>query len=153
MLYGIDELLTPDALHVLAAMGHGDTLVLCDANFPAAAVARHTAHATVYLGAQTTTRAARAILSLMPLDSFVAAPIRRMAVVDAPDSVPEVQQELIQVARALQPDCPDMLAVERMAFYEEARRAFAVFATLERRFYGCFLLTKGVIAPPAEIRG
>lgn len=146
MLKGIDPLLGGDLLRVLAEMGHGDDLALVDANFPAASVARATVSgALVRLDGADVVRAARAVLSVLPLDTFVETPVRRMEVVGAPDEVPEVQR-LVQaeIDRAEGRACP-MGALERFAFYEEARRAYAVLACGEGRAYGCFLLRKGVV--------
>jgi L-fucose mutarotase len=148
MLKNLDPLLTPELLYVLAAMGHGDDLVLCDANFPAASVAESTSYGSVVrlpgVGAATS---ARAILSLLPLDESVDAPALRMHVSGAPDEIPPVQREVqAEVHRAAGRSAP-MGSVERFSFYESARRAFAVIACGERRFWGCFLFKKGVIAP------
>lgn len=143
MLKNIDPLLTPELLHVLASMGHGDELVLCDANFPAASVARLTAHRRpVHLPASSAPAAAAAILSVLPLDDFVPAPVSRMEVTGDPQSVPDVQREV----QALVGDA-GIEAIDRLAFYERAKTAFAVVATGERRFWGCFIFKKGVIPP------
>jgi L-fucose mutarotase len=143
MLKGLDPLLTPDLLHVLRAMGHGDELVVADANFPAASVARR----LVRLDGVDGPRALRAILSVLPLDTFTATPAAVMAVVGDPDTVPEPvrdYQALIDAAA----DRPVRLeVVERLAFYARARQAFAVVATGEGRPYGNVILVKGVIAP------
>lgn len=148
MLKAIDPLLNADVLHALRAMGHGDDLVLCDTNFPADSVARATVLGRLLrIDNVTATRAARAILSVLPLDSFVDHPAERMEVVGKPDEIPEVQREVqAEIDRAEGRAWP-MGSIERHAFYERARRAYCVIATGERRFYGCFVLKKGVIAP------
>ena len=148
MLYNIDPVLTADILHALRAMGHGDELVLCDMNFPAHSVARHT-HIGQALPIATATawEAARAILSVLPLDGFVEAPVARMEVVGKPDDWPTVQWQV----QTLIDNCPTptrMVGVERVEFYERAKRAFCLIACGERRFYGCFIFKKGVIPPP-----
>jgi L-fucose mutarotase len=95
----------------------------------------------------TATRAARAILSVFPLDPFVDHPAERMEVVCKPDEIPEVQREVqAEIDRAEGRSWP-MGSIERHAFYARARTAYCVIATGERRFYGCFILKKGVIAP------
>lgn len=137
MLRGIDPLLTPDLLHALASMGHGDTLVIADANFPAAGVARR----LLRLPGMATPRVLRAVLSVLPLDDFIPNPAAVMRVVGEPDALPEAVAELA----ALLPQPP--LRLERHAFYAAAREAFAVIATGERRLYGNIILTKGVIGP------
>jgi L-fucose mutarotase len=148
MLKGLDPLLDADLLYVLRAMGHGDDLVICDANFPADQIARSTVSGKlIRLGAVDSARAVRAILSVFPLDTFVETPARRMEIVGKPDEVPEVQREVQAEIDAAEGRSWPMGSIERFAFYEEARKAYAVVATGERRFYGCFLLKKGVIPP------
>lgn len=148
MLKGIDPLLNADVLQALRAMGHGDDVVLCDTNFPADSVARSTVLGRLLrIENVTAPRAARAVLSVMPLDSFVDAPALRMEIVGKPDELPEVQREMqAEVDRAEGRSWP-MGSIERFAFYEQAKRAYAVIVTGERRFYGCFIFKKGVIAP------
>lgn len=141
MLKGIDPLLGPDLLRVLAAMGHGDELVIVDANFPAEANARR----LVRLDDVRATRAAEAILSLLPLDEYVDAPAAVMAVVGDPDAEPEVVIEFRRIAQAAHGGPVGFERVERFAFYERARQAFAIVATGERRLYGNLILTKGVL--------
>lgn len=154
VLHGIDPALNADLLYVLQAMGHGDDLVICDANFPADSIARQTAYGRVIrmdnIGSP---RAIRAVLSLMPLDSFVEHPAERMEVVGNPEDLPAIQQEAQReidavAARDAGRDSWPMASVERFAFYERAKQAYAIVATGERRFYGCFILKKGVIPPP-----
>lgn len=148
MLKGIDPLLNADVLQALRAMGHGDDVVLCDTNFPAESVARSTVLGRLLrIENVTAARAARAVLSVMPLDSFVDAPALRMEIVGKPDELPEVQREMqVEVDRAEGRSWP-MGSIERFAFYEQAKQAYAVIVTGERRFYGCFIFKKGVIAP------
>jgi L-fucose mutarotase len=147
MLKNLDPLLTPELLHVLAAMGHGDELVLCDANFPAASVARSTVHRPIRLPGADAPAAAAAILSVLPLDDFVAAPVARMEVAGEPESLPPVQRQVQDLVDAAAGRHVPMEPVERLAFYERAKSAFAVVATGERRFWGCFVLKKGVMGP------
>jgi L-fucose mutarotase len=150
MLKGIDNRLGADVLYALRAMGHGDVLILCDTNFPADSIARHTALGELlHMDNLEAAEAAEAILSVLPLDTFVEDFAGRMEVVDQPDEIPAVQRE---VQRAL--DKADgrearMIGIERFAFYDLAREAYAVIQTGERRFYGCFMFRKGVI-PPEE---
>lgn len=148
MLKNIDPLLNADVLHALRAMGHGDTLVLCDTNFPADSIARQTRLGRLLrIDGVTTARAARAILSVMPLDSFVDDAAARMEIVGKPAEIPPVQQEVqAEIDRAEGKPWP-MVSIERMAFYEHAKRAYCVVASGERRFYGCFIFTKGVLPP------
>ncbi len=149
MLKSIDPLLNADVLHALRAMGHGDELVLCDTNFPADSVARATVLGRLLrIDNVTAAQAARAVLSVLPLDSFVEAPASRMEIVGKPDEIPDVQREVQAEIDAAEGRSWPMGSVERFAFYERARSAYAVIATGERRFYGCFIFKKGVIPPP-----
>lgn len=146
MLKGIPPLLTPDLLHILAAMGHGDDLALVDRNFPAHAVTAATVTGQlIELSASNTTEAAEAIFQLFPLDNFVEAPIRFMQVVGKPADVLEVHRDLERAASAAEGRAIKMESLERHAFYDAARKSFAVVQTAEARPYGCFLLKKGVI--------
>ncbi len=149
MLKNIDPLLNADVLFALRAMGHGDELVISDTNFPSDSVARQTALGRLLrIDGVSAALAARAILSVMPLDSFVDHPASRMEVVGAPGELPPVQREVqAEIDRAEGKSLP-MGSIERMQFYERARRAYCVIQTGERRFYGCFLFKKGVIPPP-----
>jgi L-fucose mutarotase len=150
MLKNLDPLLTPELLTVLAEMGHGDDLVLCDANFPAESVARTTVHGRpIRLAGADAPAAARAILSVLPLDDFVEVPVSRMEVSGDAHAVPPVQQEVQAVLDAAVPSPMTMRPVERFAFYADAKQAYAVVATGERRFWGCFIFKKGVVPPSA----
>ena len=142
MLKGLDPLLPPDLLHALAAMGHGDELALVDRNYPATS----TSQRLIRLDGADTAAAARAILSLFPLDTFVDEPLLRMEVVGSPDEVTPVQQELAGIASELDGREIAMGSLERFAFYERSRGAFATVITGEDAPYACFLLIKGVIA-------
>jgi L-fucose mutarotase len=148
MLKNIDPLLNADVLYALRAMGHGDALVLCDTNFPADSVARQTVLGRpLRIDGVDAARAARAILSVLPLDSFVDHAAFRMEVVDKPDEVPAVQAEVQREIDRAEGKASPMGSIERFAFYERARQSYCVIATGERRFYGCFVFQKGVIPP------
>ena len=150
MLKNLDPLLNADVLYALRAMGHGDDLVLCDTNFPADSVARETVLGRVLrIDGVGAARAARAILSVLPLDGFVEHPVLRMEVVGRPDDVPPVQAELQAEIDAAEGRAWPMGSIERFAFYERACKSYCVIATGELRFYGCFIFKKGVIAPQA----
>jgi len=147
MLKNIDPLLHADVLYALRAMGHGDALVLCDANFPADSVARRTALGRLLrIDGVDAAAAARAILSVLPLDSFVDHAVLRMEVVDRPAEIPAVQAEVQREIDRAEGKASPMGSLERFAFYERAREAYCVIATGERRFYGCFVFQKGVIS-------
>ena len=149
MLKNLDPLLNADVLHALRAMGHGDTLVLSDTNFPSESVARKTVLGKLLRIDATCPRAARAILSVMPLDSFVEHATYRMEVVGNPKDIQPVQKEVQAEIDKAEGKSWLMGSIERMAFYEHAKKAYCVITTAETRFYGCFIFTKGVI-PPKE---
>jgi L-fucose mutarotase len=150
MLKGIDHRLNAEVLACLRAMGHGDVLIVADTNFPSDSVARATVTGTLLrMENLTAAQAIQAILSVMPLDTFVDDFAGRMEVTDKPDESPPVQQEVqAEIDRAEGRPRP-MIPIERFAFYDFARRSYAVVQTGERRFFGCFMLRKGVIPPDA----
>jgi L-fucose mutarotase len=141
MLIGIPPLLTADLLHALAAMGHGDTIALVDANYPATRGRR-----TIALPGADVTQVLRAILALLPLDTFVDNPADVMAAVGDTATPPAVTAiNAVLGAAGYKPAA----VMERFAFYAAAESAYVVVATGERRFYGNVILRKGVIAPEA----
>lgn len=142
MLKGIHPLLNAELLHILASMGHGDELALVDANFPAASVARK----LVRLDGVDTPSALAAILTLLPLDTFVPQPVAVMQVVGDANAVPPPVREFQPIVDQAMGKPVKLQAIDRFAFYERARKAFAVVATGEQRAYGNAILTKGVIA-------
>jgi L-fucose mutarotase len=144
MLIGIDPLLGPDCLQVLRAMGHGDHLVLADANFPAAATARR----LLRMDGASVLRALGAVLSVLPIDDFEPAPLISMQVVDDASTVPAIVRDMQSLVDRVVPSKPRIIARERFAFYELARSAYAVIATSERAFYANLILRKGVVPPP-----
>ena len=141
MLKGIDPLLSAELLGHLAAMGHGDVLALVDRNFPAAS----TAQRLVVLSGADVPTAARAILSVLPLDTFVEPAVLRMGVVGNEATALPVHAALQAEVDAAEGRAVPAGAVSRFDFYERARAAYVVVATTEDRPYGCFLLTKGVV--------
>jgi L-fucose mutarotase len=148
MLKGIDPILNADLLYVLKAMGHGDEIVICDLNFPADATARLTGFGELLrIQADTAARAAKAILSVMPLDSFVDHPALRMEVTDRPSEILPVAAEVQREIDAAEGRSWPLGSIERFKFYDAARKAYAIVQTGERRFYGCFIFKKGVIPP------
>jgi L-fucose mutarotase len=142
VLKGIDPLLSPDLLHILAEMGHGDEIVVADANFPSARLARRLTR----LDGIGAARAAEAVLSVLPLDTFVDRPATVMRVVGDPEATPEPVREFQAVLDRTQGRPVTLARLDRFDFYERARNAFAVVATGETRKYGNLILAKGVIA-------
>ncbi len=149
MLKGIDQRLSAEEVHVLMLMGHGDALVICDVNHPAASIAKETTYGQLIdmAGCDIPT-AARAILSLMPLDSFVPAPVSRMQVVGDPEAEVPVFARMQAVIDAAEGRRVEMQALERFDFYAAAKRAFAIIRTADSGPYGCFILKKGVVNLP-----
>jgi L-fucose mutarotase len=141
MLKRLDPLLNADLLHVLASMGHGDELAIVDANFPAASLARR----LVRVDGAGAPAVLSACLSVMPLDTFVECPAYRMEVVNAPEEVPEVTREFQHAIDEAERRRVPVGKIERHAFYERAKRAYAIVATGETRSYGCILLVRGVV--------
>jgi L-fucose mutarotase len=150
MLKGINPLLNADMLHALRAMGHGDDLIIADTNFPSDSVARQTRLGKLLrIDNTTAAEAVEAVLSVMPLDTFVDDAAARMEIVGSPDEIPPVQQEVQKKIDAAEAKPWPMVSIERFAFYERAKQAYCVIQTGERRFYGCFAFRKGVIPPNA----
>lgn len=149
MLKGIDQRLSAEVVHVLMLMGHGDDLVICDVNHPAATIAAETTYGRlVDMAGCDIPTAARAILSLMPLDHFVSAPVSRMQVVGDPDGVVPIFARMQAVVDAAEGRAVAMQALERFDFYAAAKRAFAIIRTADSGPYGCFILKKGVVDLP-----
>lgn len=150
MLKGIDSRLNAEVLFALGAMGHGDTLVIADGNFPSDSIARSTVLGDLLrMDNLTAAAAASAVLSVLPLDTFVEDFAGRMEMVGAPAEIPPVQAEVQAAIDAAEGRARPMIGIERFDFYDRARKAYAVIQTGERRFYGCFIFRKGVIAPDA----
>ncbi len=153
MLKGIDQRLPADLVHALMLMGHGDDLVICDVNHPAAAIAAETVYGRLIdMAGCDIPEGAAAILTLMPLDTFVPAPVTRMEVVGDPAAQVPVFARMQAVCDAAEGRPVAMQALERFAFYEAAKRAFCVIRTSDSGPYGCFLMKKGVIDLP-PLRG
>ncbi|MEX0367036.1 MAG: RbsD/FucU family protein [Ruegeria sp.] len=143
MLRDIDPILSPDLLHALRAMGHGDEIVIADANFPAEGLGPRCIRAD----GSSASDMLRAVLSVLPLDTFVSDPAHSMAVVDEPDAIPEAVADFQRIIDDTADYPARIVPLERFAFYERAASAFAVIQTGERRLYGNIILKKGVIAP------
>ncbi len=141
MLKGIDPLLNGDLLKILDDMGHGDQLLLVDRNYPAAASGKF----VIRLGEVGVLRAATAILSVFPLDSFIQHPLERMEVEDDPMKTTSLQDDVLALARRSENREFDYGVIPRLDFYQRAKSAYAVIHTLEDQPYGCFILHKGVI--------
>lgn len=146
MLKGIDPVVTADLLHVLMRMGHGDDILLCDVNHPAVTIARETTHGHLLdMAGCDLARATEALLSLMPLDTFVEAPVMRMRVVGTPARIMPIHEKIGAVVDRVEGRHVPMAALGRFEFYAAGKRAFAVVRTSDPGPYGCFIFRKGVI--------
>ena len=143
MLKGIDPVLNADILYTLRAMGHGDDLVIADANFPGETMAKR----LIRMEAIDSPMLLGKVLRLLPVDDFVDDPLVRIEVVGDPDAVPEVCADMQAAVDAAVGGGRRIGKLDRFAFYDRARKAFAVIATGETRLYGCVLIKKGVIRP------
>jgi L-fucose mutarotase len=149
MLRGIDQRLSAEIVYALMLMGHGDDLLICDVNHPAASIAKETTHGSLIdmAGCDIPT-GLRAILTLLPLDTFVPAPVTRMQVVGNPDAQVPIFAAVQAVCDAAHGTPVLIEAVERFEFYARARSAFCVIRTSDSGPYGCFIVKKGVIDLP-----
>jgi L-fucose mutarotase len=150
MLKGINPLLNADVLQALRAMGHGDDLIIADTNFPSDSVARQTVLGKLLRIDATAAEVVKAVLSALPLDTFVNDAAARMEIVGKPNEIPPVQKEVQKEIDAAEGKPWPMISIERYAFYERSKKAYCVIQTGERRFYGCFAFRKGVVPPDAE---
>ena len=148
MLKNVSPLLTPDALHALASMGHGDDVAIVDANFPAASTARQGGAQLVQLAGANATQVLKAVLQVLPLDNFVPDAAWTMQVVGDASAIPEPVAEFAAALR--QAGEAPAQTLERFDFYQRARSAFLILRTGESRKYGNILLRKGVIASDTE---
>ena len=147
MLINIDPILSPEILHTLRSMGHGDQIVLCDINFPA-----HSNHTNVMrLDGVNMVQAMKSILSVFPLDSFVPAAVYRMEVDNQPDEINQANKEVIDIIKEVAGKHWIIGSIDRQKFYQESKKAYAFITTSERRPYCNFILTKGVIKPDGSV--
>lgn len=148
MLKGIDPLLSPELLKILCEMGHGEEIVLVDANFTSQSLGR--GKPLVRLPGVGLARASAALLSVFPLDDKVAQPVAYMKVCGTPDGYASaVQRELLALIEAGGSATPAQCeATERFAFYERVKGAYAIVQTGEMQPYANFLFKKGVISEP-----
>ena len=141
MLRNLDPLLSPDLLHALASMGHGDEIVIADANYPGAS----SGPLCIRADGVDASAMLRAVLSIMPLDSFVPDPALTMQVVGDPDAAPDAVRDFQAIINTDADHPAEIATLERFAFYDRAATAFAIVQTGERRLYGNIILKKGVI--------
>jgi L-fucose mutarotase len=151
MLIKIDPILSPELLFTLRTMGHGDKLVLADANFPANSMNKN----VIRLDGVNIKDAAKAILSVFPLDSFIVSQggtaANRMEVDDNPNELTETHKEFIKAVKDVSGESWKVGSIERQSFYTEAKKSYAIVTTTDARPFGCFILTKGVIKPDGSV--
>lgn len=143
MLIGLDPLLGPDLLHALRAMGHGDDIVLADANFPTHSVGRR----VIRSDDCDLPRLLTAVLKVLPIDQVEPAAVVGMEVVGDAGRREPVHDDIARLLATQAQPPASLVLIERHTFYARARDAFAVVATGERRFYGNVILRKGTITP------
>lgn len=142
MLKGIPHILSPDLLHALQAMGHGDEITIVDGNYPGQSAGPRLIRADGHSG----TDLLEAILSVMPLDDFVPDPVVVMQVVGDAGQRPPVVEEYGRIVKRYEPKV-ELTSLERFAFYKRANAGYAMVQTGEQRLYGNIILKKGVIRP------
>ncbi len=140
MLKNISSILSPDLLKILMEMGHGDEIVIADGNFPSANYGQR----LVRLDGHGVPEVMSAILDLMPLDIYVDAPVALMEVVPGDPYVPEIWDTYRQIIEDKEGQ-KGIENMERFAFYDRAKEAYAVVATGETSLYANVILKKGVV--------
>ena len=146
MLKNLDPLLGPELLKILRAMGHGDEIAIVDANHPAETNAQR----LIRMDGISATRVLEAMISVMPLDTYVECPVHTMQVVGDPEAAPEIVKEFRRIVRSGSDTEITFGTLERFDFYARVNLAFAVIATGEQRLYGNIILKKGVIDTPNQ---
>ena len=142
MLKGIPPILGPDLLHILRAMGHGDEIAIVDANYPADSAGPE----LVRLDGLNATDVLDAVLTLMPLDTYVDQQAIGMEVVGDPKKREATHKDFDKIIKKHEPGMK-LTLLERHAFYDRVHGAYAIVQTGERRLYGNVLLKKGIIRP------
>jgi L-fucose mutarotase len=146
MLKNVDPKISAELLYVLMLMGHGDDIVICDVNHPALSIAKATTYGKLLdLSGCSIPQATTAILSLMPLDTFVEQPVMRMQVVGDPQGQVPIFAKMQEALDASENQHVNIGAYERFEFYDAAKKSFAIVRTSDPGPYGCFILRKGVI--------
>jgi L-fucose mutarotase len=141
MLKGISPIISPKLIKILMEMGHGDEIVIADRNFPAASVAQRLVRAD----GLDVPPLLDAILQVFPLDQYVEKPVALMAVVPGDTYQPVIWEEYRSIIERYETDFKDFEFVERFAFYERAKKAYAVLASSEKALYANLILKKGVV--------
>ncbi len=141
MLKGIKPIISPELIKILMEMGHGDEIVIADGNFPGASMARN----LVRLDGHGVCDVLDAVLDLIPLDKYVEKPVALMEVVPGDNVVPTIWEDYKRIINEHEPVTNQIENIERFAFYERAKKAYAVIATGETAIYANIILKKGVV--------
>ena len=144
MLKGIPKIISPELLKVLAEMGHSDTIVLADGNFPAESVGKNSI--VIRADGHGVPELLRAILTLFPLDTYVKKPVTLMEVMSGDNDKTPIWDEYERIIASLDKRGCDLITrIDRFKFYEEASDAYAIVATGESALYANIMLKKGVV--------
>ena len=143
MLNGLSPLLTPELLKILCEMGHGDEIVLADGNFPSEAIGQRVVRLDAHVG----TDVLKAIMSVFPIDTYSDPNAFLMEVVPGDNVETPIWDEYSHIMKESEGETVRIGHIERFAFYERAKKAYAVIATGETALYANLILKKGVISP------
>jgi L-fucose mutarotase len=141
MLKLIDNRLTAEVLYTLQKMGHGDILIIADANFPSTTISKSTVSQSVLnMENLNAPEAIEAILSLLPLDSFVDDFAGRMEVDGEPDFLPPVQDDVAKIVRANDDESRDMISIDRQAFYDQLNPIVWLFHAAQGCYFSVLII-------------
>lgn len=142
MLQNVPKILTPELYKILYNMGHGDRIVIADANFPADANAKRLCIMTGLNACDTLDL----VLNYIPVDTFIPYPVTYMSVADGDDYHPDIWGEFNSIFLKQKTDLSKIQYVSRSEFYQQTQDAYAVLLTDEMRRYGNVIISKGVIS-------
>ncbi len=143
MLLGIPKILSPELLKVLCEMGHSDKIVIADGNFPAESIGKNAK--VIRMDGHGACEVLEAVLKLFPLDTYVEKPVSLMQVTPGDNVETPIWDEYAKIIKDVQGKENIMGEIERFAFYEEAKKAYAIIATGESALYANIMLQKGVV--------
>lgn len=141
MLKNIPKILSPELIKTLMEMGHGDEIVIADGNFPAETFGKR----VIRCDGHGTTELLDAVMQLFPLDTYTEKPVMLMEVVKGDPVVPTIWEDYKEIINKYEPENCKIEMIERFAFYERAKKAYAVVATGEEAIYANIILKKGVV--------
>ena len=141
MLKNIPKILSPELVKILMEMGHGDEIVIADGNFPSETIGKR----VVRCDGHGVPELLDAIMKLFPLDTYTDKPVMLMEVVKGDPVVPTIWDDYKKIINKYEPENCKIEMIERFAFYERAKTAYAVVATGEEAIYANIILKKGVV--------